>query len=191
MRAPHGQVQRRPQHARGPGLFGGELFVEKTPNRDGEQPYTAEVDGVAHEGVRVDVRDSWYTFDGAALPHMTLPYTGFRLSVVFFNVPADKCDTRDLCRLASLGFRVPLPRAPWPYEVFCCSTRRPQTIAKDTLAALLADGSIPPHAVTLCVSDEADAASYRPLGLLVPQAACRTSAPSARALSPTAAGCCT
>ena len=146
-------------------FVGGELFVEKTPDQEGEQPHTTEIDGVAHEGVRVDVRDSWYTFDGAALPHMTLPYTGFRLSVVFFSVPVGRCDTRDLCRLASLGFRVTLPRAPWPYDVFCCSTRRPQTIAKDTLAALLADGSIPAAAVTLCVSDETDAESYRPLGL--------------------------
>ena len=145
-------------------FVGGELFVAKSQDREGEQPHTAELDGVGHEGVRVDVHDSWYTFDGAALPHMTLPYIGFRLSVVFFSVPADKCDVRDLCRLASLGFRVPLPRAPWPYDVFCCSTRRQQTIAKDTLAVLF-DGSIPVAAVTLCAGDETDAESYRPLGL--------------------------
>ena len=48
-----------------------------------------------------------------------IPYTGFRASVVYFNVPTDRCDTADLARLKHLGFRVPSasPFAvplPWP-----------------------------------------------------------------------------
>jgi hypothetical protein len=152
---------------------GGELWVAKEPEQEREKPHTVTVDAAERAGVCVDIKKCWYAFDGAALPHMTLAHTGYRVSVVCFCVPAHKCDMRDLSRLAALGFRVPqvLPLShmslPWPYQVFCCSTRRSGTIARDTLATVLADRSIPPHAVTLCLRDADDERLYRHLGLRV------------------------
>ena len=90
----------------------------------------------------------------------------------FFSVPTEKCCPLDLARLRHLGFKIPAAAAPFsafafPYQVFVCSTRRSQTIGRDTLATLLSDRSLPPDAVTLCVADEEDVEQYRPCGLRV------------------------
>jgi uncharacterized C2H2 Zn-finger protein len=152
---------------------GGELWIEKEPELAREQPHALTIDAAERAGVRVDIRHRWYAFHGAALPHMTMPYQGYRVSIVWFCAPLHRCASRDLSRLAALGFRVPraLPLShmtlPWPYDIFCCSTRRSETIARDTLATLLTDRSVPPSCIKLCVSDEEDAGKYCCLGLRI------------------------
>ena len=149
---------------------GGRLFIER--DDDQEDQCSIEYAGSHINGVAVDIKNSWYKFNGSNR-HGTLPYSGYRVSVVFFSVPAARCDTADLARLKHLGFKIPYVSPlsvfkiplPWPYYVFICSTRRHATIVQDTLAILFDDGSIPPHAVTLCVKDEDDRRSYEHLNL--------------------------
>ena len=148
---------------------GGSLFVEKDVDECREERNSIEYAGSPIDGVSVEIKNSWYEFDGSCR-HCTLPYSGFRVSVVYFNVPTDKCDVADLAKLQHLGFRVPttLPFGvpyPWPYHVFICSTRRSKAIEKDTLSILFAGMSIHPMAVTLCVRDAEDAELYCRLGL--------------------------
>jgi len=121
------------------------------------------------EGVSIGVNGHWYRFDKSKR-HITLPYTGFRVSVVYFSVPTDRCDIADLARLQHLGFRVPNASPfgvplPWPYHVFICTTRRCNTIENDKMSTLFADRSVPPYAIALCVRGEDDAQLYRKLGL--------------------------
>ena len=89
--------------------------------------------------------------------------------MVYFAVPLEKCDASDLARLYHLGFSVPFTlyatrHPPWPYVVAICTSRRSQTIANDTLSTLLADQSVPPDAVVLCVRDAEDAQMYSQFG---------------------------
>ena len=148
---------------------GGGLFVEKDVDERREERSSIEYAGSPIDGVSVDIKNSWYKFDGSNR-HCTLPYSGNRVTVVFFSVPAAKCDTADSARLKHLGFKIadvsslsiPLP---WPYHVFICTTRRSTSIVKDTLSSLFQDRSVPPHTVTLCVRDREDAGLYCHLGL--------------------------
>ena len=148
---------------------GGDLFVEKDVDDGRERPCAFQHGNTNVQGISVGVKRHWYRFDGSRR-HCTLPYIGFRCSAVYFSVPIDRCGIADLARLHHLGFRTPCVTplgvaAPWPYHVFVCSTRRSNTIKGDTLSTLLADRSVPPHAVTLCVRDDEDAESYRKFGL--------------------------
>ena len=81
---------------------GGELWLQKEPEQERELPHAVTVDAVERAGVRVDVRHRWYAFDGATLPHMTLPFQGCRVSIVVFCAPLHRCASRDLSRLADL-----------------------------------------------------------------------------------------
>ena len=76
---------------------------------------------------KININKTWFAFDGAT-PHETLPFEGFRISVVFFSVPLCKCDCGDLAVLRSLGFPVPNPFAfgelSWPYHIYICSAGR-------------------------------------------------------------------
>ena len=137
---------------------GGELWVEG----DGEELFSGM------RGSRHDIRHRWHKFNGQRV-HATCPYDGYRVSVVFFTLPAAG---RVSLVLRSLGFRAPsqIPLgAPPAYRVFICSTRRAQGLVRDTLSALFADGSVPPWAVTLCLRDGEDVARYGdlPLDVLV------------------------
>ena len=137
---------------------GGELWVEG----DGEELFSGM------RGSRHDIRHRWHKFNGQRV-HATCPYDGYRVSVVFFTLPAAG---RVSLVLRSLGFRAPsqIPLgAPPAYRVFICSTRRAQGLVRDTLPALFADGSVPPSAVTLCLRDGEDVARYGdlPLDVLV------------------------
>ena len=151
---------------------GGGLFVEKVCADDREEPCSMEHAGSRIDGVSVDIKNSWYKFEGSSR-HCTLPYCGHRVSVVFFSVSVGKCTVSDLARLETLGFKIPtswrvsplnIP-LPWPYHVFICTTRRSTSIAKDTLSTLLQDRSVPASSVTLCVRDREDAGLYCHLGL--------------------------
>jgi len=149
--------------------LGGDLFVEKAPVTEQEQSCSIEHGGSHVAGASVNIKQRWYRFDGSKR-HCTLPYEGFRVSVVFFCAPPDKCSPIDLARLHHLGFTVPcvLPfgaQYAWPYQICICSTRRSHTIAYDTLPTLLSDKSVPPAEITLCLSDEEDAELYRHLGI--------------------------
>ena len=64
---------------------GGELFLEVSQDSDAD----CEHPGV--RGVALDVKHHWRQFDGTK-KHGTLPYPGFRVSVVFFSSPIEKCD---------------------------------------------------------------------------------------------------
>ena len=154
---------------------GGGLFVEKVcahTDDDREEPCSMEHAGSRFDGVSVDIKNSWYKFEGSNR-HCALPYSGYRVSVVFFSVSVGKCSVSDLARLETLGFKIPISwRAsplniplPWPYHVFICTTRRSTSIAKDTLSTLLQDRSVPASSVTLCVRDREDAGLYCHLGL--------------------------
>ena len=142
---------------------GGELFVE---GEGGE-------DFSGMRGARRDARHRWRKFIGQRV-HATCPYDGYRLSVVFFTLPASG---RVSLVLRSLGFRAPtseLPLstpfgAPPAYRISICSTRRAQGLVRDPLPALFADGSIPPSVVTLCLRNGQDGARYGdlPLDVLV------------------------
>ena len=142
---------------------GGELFIEKEAAENREAKISIEHAGCSVHGASVDVTRSWYQFNGAKR-HRTLPFSGFRVSVVYFSVPVERCDLADLASLRSLGFRtpaLPLPM-PWPYQVFICSTRRSASIGQQTLRRVLfEDGSVPAQCVTICVNDEEDVAQYR------------------------------
>jgi len=149
---------------------GGELFVEKASESERERSCALDHESSCIDGVSVGVRERWYRFDGSRR-HCTMGYEGFRVSVVCFSVPIEKCCPLDLARLRHLGFKIPRA-APFsafattcPYQVFVCSTRRSQTVGRDTLTTLLSDKSLPPDAVTLCVADEEDVEQYRPCGL--------------------------
>ena len=139
---------------------GGDLFIEKEAEEEREARCIIEHEGAPLQGVDVDVRRHWYKFDGGRR-HRTQPYSGFRVSVVYFSVPTDRCDIADLARLHSLGFRVPSMPLVWPYHVFVCSTRRSSSVVTDTLRILFEDESVPAHAVTICVKDAQDVAAYR------------------------------
>ena len=132
---------------------GGKLFVEKDKTESLEEECSIEHGDGQIYGVAAPVKHRWVCFDGTKR-HCTLPYTGYRVSVVYFAVPLEKCDASDLAKLYHLGFRVPctlyarqLPS--WPYVVAVCTSRRAKTIADDTLSTLLADESdrvnIHPH----------------------------------------------
>ena len=143
---------------------GGEFFLE---GGEGEA-VTIQHEGCQLQGAAVDIRHAWCVFDGKQR-HMTMPYSnGRRVSVVFFSVPLDKCDARDLVTLRSLGFIVPNPFAldvpfKWPYQIRICTAGRAQTIAQDTLGIISRDRSVPTHCITLCVKEpEVDA--YRGFG---------------------------
>ena len=86
---------------------GGQLFVEKAADEHREEKCSIEHAGSQVEGVSVDVRGHWYRFEGSKRRHMTLPYTGHRVSIVYFCVPTDKCDVADLARLHHFGFQIP------------------------------------------------------------------------------------
>ena len=147
----------------GGSFSGGELFVE-TPDGD----YAIHRGDSSLYGVKLDAKHRWQEFDGSRR-HATLPYIGFRISVVIFSVPSRKCTPHDLSVLHSLGFRVPLPRFgcwPWPYTAFICSSGRSETIRSGTLQVLLGDGSVPPQAVTICTK-QTEADQYMYLGLSV------------------------
>ena len=145
---------------------GGELFVERPPDGECEAPCSIESEGVRVDGTSVPIRHRWCRFAGSTR-HGTLPYSGFRVSVVYFSVPPDRCDPADMARLFHLGFRIPgAPPPPrWPYEVFICTTRRSNTIHRDTIRVLLSDGSVDHGAATLCLRDAEDVRAYRRLGL--------------------------
>ena len=64
---------------------GGGLFVEKVCADDREEPCSMEHAGSRIDGVSVDIKNSWYKFEGSSR-HCTLPYCGYRVSVVFFSV---------------------------------------------------------------------------------------------------------
>jgi uncharacterized C2H2 Zn-finger protein len=148
---------------------GGHLVLEKDVQEDREMECSIDHAGSQVHGCSVDVSRQWYRFQGRRR-HCTLPYSGFRVSVVYFSVPTGRCDTEDLTRLFHLGFRIPhvlpLTRLTWPfpYEIFICTTQRAGSIAKDTLSALLSDGSAPSSAITLCLKDT-DVQEYRRFGL--------------------------
>ncbi len=141
---------------------GGTIFLE-----DGEGEHEVEHAGQKMRGKQLDVRHRWCMFD-AHQRHMVLPYEGYRVTVVFFSVPASKCDPQNMAVLQSLGFRVPPPTCgvswPWPYKVFVCSSGRSGTIAYKTLTTLLGDKSIAPAAVTICTKDS-EVQDYSKLGL--------------------------
>ncbi len=141
---------------------GGRIFLE-----DGEGEYEVEHEGNKMRGKKLDVRHRWCLLD-AHKRHMVLPFEGYRVTVVFFSVPAAKCDPQDMAVLQSLGFRVP-PSAcgvPWqfPYRVCVCSSGRADTIARDTLAVLLGDGSVPATVVAISTK-AAEVDDYKGLGL--------------------------
>ena len=143
---------------------GGQLFVEDASGRE-----TIEHECATLTGTKLDAKCRWCTFDGSNR-HSTMPYTGFRLSVVFFNVPVTHAKPQDMALLQSLGFRVP-PAAcgmawPWPYQICICSSGRAQTISQDTLLVLLQDGTVPLTAVTICTT-EGQAPEYARLGVRV------------------------
>ena len=144
---------------------GGELFYA---DGRGETVYP----GSALTGSKHDIRYRFFRFSGKTV-HAVLPFTGFRVSVVFFGVPLEKAkDGNTAVQLASLGFPVPhLLKLPYPhfeerylanlsFHIFICTTRRSKTIAKDTLAVLFADRSLSFSVVTLCLRDREDAESY-------------------------------
>ena len=133
---------------------GGELFLEASEDSD------ADCEHSGARGVAMDVKRRWCQFDGAKR-HGTLPYDGFRVSIVYFSVPIERCDVTDLARLRSLGFRTPAMPLAWPYQIFVCSTRRSATLKKDTLRVLFEDESVPAHSVSICVKDEEDVSQYR------------------------------
>ena len=150
---------------------GGNLWIEKSAVGEREAPCSIEHAGASIMGVAVPVRHRWYHFAGSRR-HCTLPYTGFRVSVVYFSVPTDKCDPADLARLHHLGFKVPSTRPfgaqhRWPYDVFICTTRRSNTIERDTLNTVFSDGSVPRSAANLCLRDAEDVRAYRRLDLRI------------------------
>ena len=104
-------------------------------------------------GARRDTRHRWRKFIGQRV-HATCPYDGYRLSVVFFTLPASG---RVSLVLRSLGFRAPTSERPLPtpfgappaYRISICSARRAQGLVRDPLPALFADGF--PHRWSRCV----------------------------------------
>ena len=66
---------------------GGSLFVEKDVDDVREEKCSIEHANSQVEGVSVDIKNSWCKFDGS-YRHMTLPYDGFRASVIFSLCPS-------------------------------------------------------------------------------------------------------
>ena len=143
---------------------GGEFFLE---GGDGET-VAIEHQDCQVQGTSVDIKNSWFAFDGKRR-HMTMPYcNGRRVSVVFFSVPLEKCDAQDLITLRSLGFHAPSPfvfdvPSKWPYRICICTAGRSSTIAQDTLGVISKDGSVPTHCITLCVK-ETEVDAYKGFG---------------------------
>lgn len=157
--------------------FGGRLFV----SGDGNELFKAEIDiringertiqaGEKLQGKSYDIQKKWFELDGS-IPHGVYPFEGSRVSVVFFCAPLHKISLTDKSKLASLGFPLApsmLPLAslqwPWPYKIFICTTRRADTIMRDTIGMLRKEG-IPLSAVSLCLRDHEDVNTYFNLGL--------------------------
>lgn len=142
---------------------GGQLFVE-----GGGVPYDESPD--APRGTDHDIKGRWQSFDGAACHHGVRPYSGLRVSVVYFCVPSHRISAPLAERLHALGFPLPAAALPrygprCPHHIFVCSTRRAETLEHRTLRALFADGSVEPDRVTLCLRDGEDVAAYAHLGL--------------------------
>ena len=89
------------------------MFIERPPDGEREAPCSLEHDGALIEGASVPIKHRWCRFAGS-MRHCTLPYTGVRVSVVYFGCPPDRCDPADMARLFHLGFRVPSSHAPPP-----------------------------------------------------------------------------
>ena len=82
-------------------------------------------------GENHDIRGRFLTFDGAKRLHAVRPYTGFRISVVFFSLSPARLSGDTCGKLRALGF--PLApteqircslKPPKPYHICVCSTRR-------------------------------------------------------------------
>jgi len=147
----------------GGGYSGGQLFVE-----GGGEPYDESPD--APRGTDHDIKGRWLAFNGAACRHGARPYSGFRVSVVYFCMNSHRISAPLAEKLYALGFPLPVAALPrygprCPYHIFVCSSRRSETLEQHTLRARFADGSITPDRVTLCLRDSEDVAAYARHGL--------------------------
>jgi hypothetical protein len=113
--------------------------------------------GVFLLGRSYDVRRRWTTVDGAA-PHRVEPFSGRRISVVFFTVPG--ASARQNTVLRALGFP---GHSALPYTVCVCRSRRSAGLATATLAFLRREGLGPQH-LLICLRDAEDADAYDYLG---------------------------
>ena len=146
---------------------GGELFVE---DQAGDTIFQ-EDSGREAIGFDHDVHRRFHVFDASRRRHGVRSFEGFRISVVFFAYPESRLSARIKHRLSALGF--PQQNRSWsfgpsspclstmpPYCIFICTRHRHLTLMKHTIRELLADGSIAPATITLCVSDEEEAIAY-------------------------------
>jgi len=146
---------------------GGELFVE---DEAGAATYVRG-DGSVVRGENHDIRRCFLTFDGAERLHAVLPYTGFRISVVFFSLSPARLSSITNGKLQSLGFplasteQIRSLKPPKPYRIFVCTTRRSNTLGRHTLTTIFGDGSVGPDDVTLCLRDSQDVVDYEHYGL--------------------------